>query len=151
MNHKMTDSEFKRYVEQKTPNSPLVKNLFFAYLVGGLICVLGQAFKEFYLSFDMSEALASTGTSVTLIFLGELFTALSLYGKLARHAGAGTIVPITGFANAVCSPALEFKSEGLVTGLSVKLFTVAGPVICYGITASVGAGIIYFIRQCFGI
>lgn len=147
MKNNMTDKEYQKYVDKKTPNSPLLKDVLLAYFFGGLICTIGQLIFNSYEALGMNEDMCSMGTSVTLVFLGALFTGLNLYGKLAKHAGAGTIVPITGFANSIVSPAMEFKSEGLVLGLAVKMFTVAGPVLVYGITASVLAGIIYFVMS----
>lgn len=141
----MTDKQYQAYVDKKTPNSPIVKDVLFAFIIGGFICVVGQCIMNIYQNMGMDEETASTGTSTTLVFLSALLTGLGLYDKLAKFAGAGSIVPITGFANAVASPAMEFKSEGLVLGLSAKMFTVAGPVLVYGITASVIAGIVYYI------
>ena len=141
----MTNQEYQKYVEKKTPNSPLAKDMLRAFIVGGTICILGQLIMNGYQSLGFDKDGASMGTSVTLVFLSALFTGLGLYDKLAKHAGAGTLVPITGFSNAVVSPAMEFKSEGLVLGLAVKMFTVAGPVLVYGITSSVIAGAIYYI------
>ena len=141
----MTDQEYQKYVDKKTPNSPLLKDIIWAFVVGGAICVLGQLIMNGYQAIGFDKDGASMGTSVTLIFLSALFTGLGLYERLAKHAGAGTIVPITGFANAVVSPAMEFKSEGMVLGLAVKMFTVAGPVLVYGITSSIIAGIVYYI------
>ena len=141
----MTNQEYQKYVEKKTPNSPLAKDMLRAFIVGGTICILGQLIMNGYQSLGFDKDGASMGTSVTLVFLSALFTGLGLYDKLAKHAGAGTLVPITGFSNAVVSPAMEFKSEGMVLGLAVKMFTVAGPVLVYGITSSVIAGAIYYI------
>lgn len=149
MKTNMTDKEYQNYVDKKTPNSPILKDLFFAFTIGGLICVLGQILKNAYLAINFPEEQAAAGVSVTLIFLSALFTGLGLYDRLAKVAGAGTIVPITGFSNAVVSPAMEFKTEGLVLGLAVKMFTVAGPVIVFGTTASVLAGIVYYIMSLF--
>jgi stage V sporulation protein AC len=118
-------------------------------MIGGAICALGQGLLETYLYMEISVDIAPALVSVTLVFLSALFTGLGLYDKLATYAGAGTVVPITGFANAVCSPALEFKTEGLVLGLAVKMFTVAGPVIVYGTVASVVYGTIYWITTLF--
>jgi len=143
----MTDKQYQTYVDKKTPNSPIVKDVLFAFLIGGTICLIGQFINNGYQALGLNEDIASMGTSVTLVFFGALFTGLGLYERLAKFAGAGSIVPITGFANAVVSPAMEFKSEGLVLGLAVKMFTVAGPVLVYGITASVFAGIVYFIMS----
>ena len=129
-------------VRKKAKPSPLWKDLTWAFLVGGLICTGGEALRKLYLSLGLEEEVASGGVSVTLIFLAALFTGLGLFDKLAKHAGAGTLVPITGFANAVAAPALEFRSEGFITGTCVKMFTIAGPVIVYGVTASVIYGVI---------
>ena len=116
-----------------------------AFLIGGLICVLGQGFKVLYVNFGMDELSASSAVSITMIFLGALFTGLGVYDNLAKYAGAGTIVPITGFANAIVSPAMEFKREGIVLGMSAKMFTVAGPVIVFGTITSIIVGLIYII------
>lgn len=145
----MTDQEYQKYVDQKTPNSPLLKDMIWAFCIGGAICVLGQLIMNGYQALGFDKDGASMGTSVTLVFLSAFFTGLGLYERLAKHAGAGTIVPITGFANAMVSPAMEFKSEGMVLGLAVKMFTVAGPVLVYGITSSVVAGIVYYIMGFF--
>lgn len=134
--------EYMKYVEKKTPNSPLLKNVCLAYLVGGLICMLGQGLMELYKLAGLTEDNVKIAVPVTLVFLGALFTGVGLYDKLAKYAGAGTIVPITGFANSIVSPAMEFKSEGIVLGVGAKMFTVAGPVIVFGTIASVLYGII---------
>lgn len=140
---KISPSEYNRYVENISPKSPILKDCLNAFWIGGLICVLGQLLLNFYgKSLGLSETDAGAATSVTLIFLSALLTGFGLYGKIAKHAGAGTLVPITGFANAVVSPAIEFKTEGFVTGTSVKMFTIAGPVIVFGVAASVVYGII---------
>ncbi|MGI6497647.1 MAG: stage V sporulation protein AC [Oscillospiraceae bacterium] len=138
----MTKEQYLAYVEGKAKKSPIVKNVCLAFLVGGLICVLGQGLLNLYSFWGMENMAASTLVSVTLVFLSALFTGLDLYDKLAKHAGAGTLVPITGFANAIVSPALEFQSEGFIMGMSAKLFTIAGPVLVFGITASVIYGLI---------
>jgi len=141
----MTNKEYIDYVNKKTPNSKILKNTVLAFIIGGLICCIGQAFSDFYrIMFNLSAEDAKTAVPITMVFLGALFTGLNLYNKLARYAGAGTIVPITGFANSIVSPAMEFKREGLVLGLGAKMFTVAGPVLVYGITASVIVGLIYY-------
>ena len=141
----MTNKEYIDYVNKKTPNSKILKNTVLAFIIGGLICCVGQAFSDFYrILFNLSAEDAKTAVPITMVFLGALFTGLNLYNKLARYAGAGTIVPITGFANSIVSPAMEFKREGLVLGLGAKMFTVAGPVLVYGITASVIVGLIYY-------
>ena len=143
MKNKMTNQEYNEYVKTKTPSSRLVKNCIMAFLIGGLICCIGQALIAIYKQFGMTDDNAKAAVSVTLIFLGALLTGLDIYPKIAKHAGAGTIVPITGFANSVVAPALEAKTEGFVLGTGAKIFTIAGPVILYGTLASFVAGIIY--------
>ena len=138
----MTNQEYNRYVEGKAKPSPIWKNMLWAFVTGGLICTAGQGLRNLYLGMGLTETDAGTAVSVTLIFLSALFTGLGLFDKLAKHAGAGTLVPITGFANAVVSPALEFKSEGLIMGVGAKLFVIAGPVLVYGISASIVYGIL---------
>lgn len=143
----MTKQEYQKYIEKKTPNSPLAKDIFFAFIVGGIICCIGQLISDGFKALDLDKETASSATSVVMVFLGAFFTGIGVYDKIAKHAGAGTIVPITGFANAVVSPAMEFKSEGFVLGLAAKMFVIAGPVIVYGILSSVIAGIIYYIMM----
>ena len=138
----MTNREYNNYVSGKEKPSPIWKNMAWAFVVGGLICTLGQGLLNFYQGMGLSEDDAGTAVSVTLIFAAALLTGLGVFDKLAKRAGAGTLVPITGFANAMVSPALEFKSEGLVTGTGAKLFTVAGPVLVFGISASILYGIL---------
>ena len=128
-----------------SPKSPLGKDCLLAFLVGGAICTLGQLIMDGYMALGLSKDDAGTAVSMTLVALSALFTGLSLYDNLAKHAGAGTLVPITGFANAVTAPAVEFKTEGLVLGTAAKMFTIAGPVIVYGVSASVVYGLIYWI------
>lgn len=141
----MTSWEYNRYVARLAPKSPLWKDLLNAFWIGGLICTLGQLILNGYTALGLDEQDAATATSVSLIFLSALLTGLSLYDNIAKLAGAGTIVPITGFANAVVSPAIEFRAEGFVTGMAAKMFVIAGPVIVYGTAASVLYGIILFI------
>ncbi|MBC5734784.1 stage V sporulation protein AC [Flavonifractor sp. DFI.6.63] len=138
----MTNKEYGQYVNSKSKPSPLWKNLLWAFVTGGLICTGGQGLLNLFQACGMSETAAGTAVSVTLIFLAALFTGLGLFDKLAKHAGAGTLVPITGFANAMVAPALEFKSEGLVMGVGAKMFVIAGPVLVFGISASVLYGVI---------
>ena len=140
----MNKEEYKKYAESKAPPSPVFKNCLFAFFIGGFICMIGQGFNDFYKHLGLDKDLAGTATSITLIFISALLTGLNIYPKIAKYAGAGTIVPITGFANSVVSPALESKSEGFVLGVGAKIFTIAGPVILYGVFASMIAGIIYF-------
>ena len=138
----MSQKEYRQYVKQKAKKSPIAKDTALACLVGGLICVLGQAIQDSWSATGLNKEAAGTATSCTLVFLSALLTGLNLYNKLARFGGAGTLVPITGFANAVVSPAIDFKSEGFVTGMAAKMFTVAGPVIVFGTLASVIYGVI---------
>ena len=138
----MSPKEYKNYVEQKAKKSPIVKDVVLAFVIGGLICVVGQAIQNGWSAMGLNKEDAGTATSVCLVLLSALLTGFNLYNKLARFGGAGTLVPITGFANAVVSPAIDFKSEGFVTGMAAKMFTVAGPVIVYGTAASVVYGII---------
>ena len=138
----MTNREYEQYVSRKAKPSPLLKNMAWAFFVGGGICTLGQGLLEYYQRCGLGEKEAGMGVSMTLIFAAALLTGLGIFDKLAKRAGAGTLVPITGFANAMVSPALEYKSEGLVTGTGAKLFTVAGPVLVFGISASVVYGLL---------
>ncbi len=141
-----TNQQYQDYLNQKSPNSTLFKDMLWAFVVGGIICVIGQAFFDLYSRLGgLEEENARTAVSITMIFIGCLLTGLDIYGKIAKHAGAGTIVPITGFANAIVSPAMEFKKEGLILGLAVKMFTIAGPVLVYGITASAAVALVYYI------
>jgi len=141
----MTEKEYAKLVKEISPRSPVGKDCLLAFLVGGGICALGQAIRELYIHWGMDPDTAGTALSMTLVALSALFTGLSLYDDLAKHAGAGTLVPITGFANAVAAPAVEFKTEGFILGVGAKMFTIAGPVIVYGVSASVVYGIIYWI------
>lgn len=134
--------QYDKLLKAHSPRSPLLKDCLLAFLVGGGICTVGQAVLQFYLSQGVGKQDAAVCTSITMIALGALFTGLNWYDKLAKHAGAGTIVPITGFSNAMVSPAMEFKSEGLVLGMAAKMFVIAGPVLVFGITASVVYGLI---------
>ena len=138
----MTPKEYDALVRQLSPKSPIWKDTLLAFLVGGGICVVGQLILNGWGELGLAKDDAATATSVTLVFLSVLATALGLYHRLARYAGAGTLVPITGFANAVASPAIDFRAEGLITGTAVKMFTVAGPVIVFGTAASAVYGLI---------
>ena len=143
----LSSQEYNAYVQSKAKPSPMGKNLVWAFLVGGFICLIGQGLMDFYKSRGLGVEAADTAVSVTLIFVTALLTGIGVFDNIAKHAGAGTLVPITGFANAMVSPAMEFKQEGLVTGTAVKLFTVAGPVLVYGISASVIYGLILWIMK----
>ena len=144
----MSPQEYQAYIKQKSPRSPIVKDTALAFLIGGAICVLGQLILDGYRSLGLDKTDAGTATSVTLIFLAALTTGLNLYNSLARFAGAGTLVPITGFANSIAAPAVEFQTEGIILGTCAKMFTIAGPVLVYGTAASVIYGIIYWLWQC---
>ena len=137
----MSAKEYPKYVQQKAKKSPLLKDVAFAFVIGGGICVLGQLILNLWSMTGISKEEAGTATSCTLVFISALLTGLNLYNKLGRFGGAGTLVPITGFVNAVVSPAIDFKSEGFITGMAAKMFVVAGPVIVYGTLASVLYGV----------
>lgn len=137
--------EYQQYVDQKTPNSPILKNCFNAFWVGGLICALGQIIFEICKMRGIDETTSYTIVSILLIFLSAFLTSLNLFNKIGKFAGAGSLIPITGFANSIVSPAMEYKSEGYVMGVGAKMFTVAGPVLVYGISSSIIVGIIYLI------
>ena len=145
----MTEKQYQKMVADMSPKSPILKNCLKAFLVGGLICTLGQAILNLYTYLGLDKENSATATSMTLVALSALLTGLSLYDNLAKHAGAGTLVPITGFANAVSSAAIEFKTEGFVLGVGAKMFTIAGPVIVYGMSASVVYGLIYWVTTLF--
>ncbi len=147
---KISKEEYSQMAKKASPNSPLVKDCIKAFLVGGLICLIGQALTLTYnLFLNMQLKDSRTLTSVTLVFLGALLTSLGVYDNIAKHGGAGTLVPITGFANAMVSPAIEFKTEGFVLGTGAKLFTIAGPVLVFGITAGAIYGLILWLASLF--
>lgn len=146
---KMTNQEYAKLADKKAPKSPLGKNILMAFLVGGAICTLGQVLGNLYQYWGLSEENAGTCVSVTLIFVGAMLTGFHIFDDIAKVAGAGTLVPITGFANAIVAPAMEFKSEGLVLGLSARMFTIAGPVLVFGISSSVLYGLILVLVQTF--
>ena len=145
----MTEKEYGQLVKKVSPPSPVWKDCFNAFWIGGLICVLGQLAMNGYLALGMEKADASTAASMSLVALSALLTGLSVYDDIAKYAGAGTLVPITGFANSVAAPAVEFKTEGMILGTAAKMFTIAGPVIVYGISAGVVYGLIYWICSLF--
>lgn len=138
----ISKQEYQKYVQERAKSSPIVKNCALAFVFGGGICVLGQAIMDGWMAAGLEKTDAGTATSICLVLLSVLLTGMNLYNKLGRYGGAGTLVPITGFANAVASPAIDFKSEGLVTGMAAKMFTVAGSVIVFGVTASVIYGVV---------
>lgn len=145
----MSPKEYQEYVKRVSPKSPLGKDVVLAFVVGGAICVLGQLIQNGLAAAGLGKTDAGTATSCTLVLLSALLTGLNLYNKIARFGGAGTLVPITGFANAVVSPAIDYKSEGFVSGMAAKMFTVVGPVIVNGTAASVIYGIILALLQSF--
>lgn len=140
-----TKKDYQAYVDAKTPNSPIWINIVKAFLVGGIICLIGQFISNFWASKGLDQDAVSSATSISLIFIGIFLTAINVYNKIGKFAGAGSIVPITGFANSISSPAIEFKSEGLVLGVGAKLFQIAGPVLVYGISTSIAIGLLYYI------
>lgn len=139
-----TKKDYQKYVDEKTPNSPIGKNIIKAFIVGGIICTIGQGISDGLRAMNLDDKTVSSVTSITLIFIGIFLTAINVYNKIGKFAGAGSIVPITGFANSIASPAIEFKSEGLVLGVGAKIFQIAGPVLVYGISTSIVLGIIYY-------
>ena len=145
----MTEKEYGQLVNARMPKSPMWRDCLNAFWIGGLICALGQAFINLYLALGLEKQDASTAGSMTLVVLSALLTGLSWYDDIAKAAGAGTLVPITGFANSVAAPAVEFKTEGFILGVGAKMFTIAGPVIVYGVSASVVYGLIYWITTLF--
>ena len=138
----MTNEEYKRYAERRAPRSQTGGNMLRAFVWGGALCCLGQFFLELYGSLGLDAEAAGTACSITMIFFGAALTAAGVYDDLAKRAGAGTLVPITGFANSVAAPALEFKTEGFITGTAAKMFVIAGPVIVYGASAGVLYGLL---------
>lgn len=138
----MSNADYLEYVAKQSKKSPIGKDCVLAFVIGGAICCLGQGIQNGWMAAGLSQQDAGTATSCTLVFLSALLTGLNLYNKIARYGGAGTLVPITGFANAVVSPAIDFKSEGFVTGMAARMFQVAGPVLAFGTTASVVYGVI---------
>ena len=141
----ITPKEYQDYVAKKAKKSPIVKDTLLAFLIGGSICALGQGITEMWTAAGLDKEAAGIATSISLVFLSILLTGLNLYNKLGRFGGAGTLVPITGFANAVSSPAIDFQAEGFVTGVGAKMFVIAGPVILYGTVASVVYGVVYWV------
>ena len=140
----MTEKEYAKLVKDMSPKSPIWKDCLNAFWIGGLICTIGQLIMNGYLAAGLDKEAAGTAMSMTLVAISALLTGLSLYDNIAKHAGAGTLVPITGFANAVSSAAIEFKTEGFILDVGAKMFTIAGPVIVYGVSASVVYGLIYY-------
>jgi len=147
MNKVYTNTEYSELVDKKSPNSPIWKNILWAFIVGGIICIIGQFITNYCLSRGISRETVSSITPIVLILISVILTGLDLYDSIGKVAGAGSVVPITGFANSIASPAIEFKSEGMILGLGAKMFTVAGPVLVYGISTSVIMGFIYYLLR----
>ena len=145
----MKEVEYSKLVEEMSPKSPIWRDCLNAFWIGGLICVIGQVFLNWYTSMGLEKTDAGTAASMSLVALSALLTGLSVYDDIAKMAGAGTLVPITGFANSISAPAVEFKTEGFILGVGAKMFTIAGPVIVYGVSASVVYGLIYWITTLF--
>lgn len=143
----MNKTEYNSLVKKESPGSKWYINIPKAYLFGGTICCIGELIRQFYISLKFSDVVAGSFTSITMIFIGALLTGTGVYDKLGKHGGAGTAVPITGFANSIVSPAMEFKTDGFVMGVGAKMFTVAGPVIVYGTICSVIVGILHYITM----
>ena len=141
----MTEKQYDALVKELTPRSPVLKDCIWAFCMGGAICVLGQALINWYASLGLDKQDASGAASMTIVAIAAVLTGLGIFDNIAKHAGAGTLVPITGFANAIAAPAVEFKTEGFILGVGAKMFTIAGPVIVYGLSASVVYGLIYWI------
>lgn len=144
MTDEKTKAKYKKMVEKASPNSPILINCIKAFLVGGTICLIGEAINNFFQLFNFSKEDCGLYTSCILIFISSMLTGTGLYSKLGKFAGAGSIVPITGFSNSVTSPAIEFKKEGFILGVGAKIFLIAGPVILYGVLTSILVGIIYY-------
>ena len=148
-NINMTNQEYSDFVDSKAKKSPIVKNIILAFIIGGLICIIGQIIINISMYYGVEQKDARNICSICLIFLGAFLTALNLYSKLGKFAGAGSLVPITGFSNSIVAPAIEFKTEGYILGLGANMFKVAGPVLVYGITTSVIVGFIYWLIKLF--
>lgn len=142
---KINQKEYEKYVNDKSPKPTIVKNCIWAFVVGGLICSFGQFLNNYFMDIGLDKEATGTARTIILVFLGAFLTGLGVYDKLGKRAGAGSIVPITGFANSIVSPAMEYKREGFVMGVAAKMFTVAGPVLVYGFGTSIIVGIIYIL------
>ncbi len=146
----MTKDEFNEYVNSKSEKSPILKNVFLAFIVGGIICIIGQVITNCLIHKGIDEKSAKIISTISLIFLGAFLTSINLYSKLGKYAGAGSVIPITGFSNSVVAPAIEYKSEGYILGLGANMFKVAGPVLVYGIFSSFIYGVIYYVIKMIG-
>ena len=146
----MTKKEFNEYVNTKSKKSPILKNIIFAFIVGGIICIIGQIITNCLLAKNFEEKEAKSISTVCLIFIAAFLTSINVYSKIGKYAGAGSVIPITGFSNSIVAPAIEFKSEGYILGLGANMFKVAGPVLVYGTVASFIYGIIYYVIKMIG-
>ena len=144
---KMTPNEYDQYVKNISPNSPIGKNMLWAFVVGGIICTIGEGFRQLYGAVGCDDKAIAAFTSITMVAIGAILTGLDLYDNIAKFAGAGTIIPITGFANSIVSIAMEYKSEGFVLGVAAKMFVIAGPVLVFGTISSIVVGFIYFLAS----
>lgn len=144
MSETMSQKEYDKLVKEKSPKSPIFKDMCLAFIIGGLICAIGQCISVYIKSFGLNKEDTASLVSSAMIFLGAFLTGVGVYDRIAKYGKAGTLVPITGFANSIVSPAMEYKTEGYVLGVGTKMFIIAGPVLVYGITASVIYGIIFF-------
>ncbi|CCQ92553.1 Stage V sporulation protein AC [[Clostridium] ultunense Esp] len=142
---KMTNKEYQKYAEKKIPKPTYFKNILYAFIVGGLICVLGQILRNILFKYGLDEKTVTSATSILLVFLGSFLTGLGFYDKLGKIGGAGAAIPITGFANSIVSPAMEFKREGFIFGVAARMFSIAGPVLVYGVSSSIIVGILYLL------
>lgn len=144
---KLNKKDYQEFAEKKVPKPPYLKNILMAFIVGGIICTIGQIVSNTLKSNGLDEEMASAGTAITMVFIGALLTGLGVYDKIGKVGGAGAAVPITGFANAIVSPAMEFKSEGFIFGVAAKMFIIAGPVLVYGIGSSIIVGLLTLLFQ----
>jgi stage V sporulation protein AC len=142
---KINKNDYIKYADEKVPKPTYFKNMFWAFIIGGLICTFGQFIRNFLFSRGLDEKQVASGTSIILVFLGAFLTGIGIYDRISKVGGAGAAVPITGFANSIVSPAMEFKREGYVFGVAAKMFTIAGPVLVYGVGTSVIVGILYLL------
>lgn len=148
-NINMTNQEYSDYIDKKAKKSPIFKDMLLAFIIGGIICMLGQLITDIFMKFGVSKDDASIITTIILIFLGAFLTSINLYSKIGKFAGAGSVIPITGFSNSVVAPAIEYKTEGYILGLGANMFKIAGPVLVYGISSSVAVGFIYWLFKLF--
>lgn len=144
---KLNKNEFSKYIEEKVPKPTYLKNIVWAFIVGGLICIIGQLIRNWLISRGLNEEQVASGTSILLVLIGSVLTGIGIYDKIAKFGGAGSTVPITGFANSIVSPAMEFKREGYIFGVAAKMFVIAGPVIVYGVGSSIIVGVIYLLMK----